>query len=471
MKLKKLLDNLEILNVEGPTGVNIKNITDNSINVKKDNLFVAINGLTVDGHDYVIEAIKNGAIVVVIERDIKINLKNKRVTIVKVKNSRKALAILAANFYNNPSNKLKLIGITGTNGKSTTCEFVYQLLKQSNIKVGLISTISIKYSDNKEYSGPHVTTPNPLVLHKLIAKMARNNCEYIILEMTSHGIDQHRTWGIGLEICAITNVTPEHLDYHKTFNQYLKTKAKIFEQSKKIILNRSYPSFNKLLKLVPEGIPLITVNVDKINIPTKFTRRLPGKYNKENAILANAVVTELLGSSNLAILSNIKVLKGRFEFIKCNKPFNIVVDFAHDTIALNNVLKVSRSITKNNLILVFGCAGLRDKLKRPKMGMIAIKLADKTIITAEDPRTEKLEDINMEIEVGAKKAGGIKNKDYYIIENRQDAINFAVNKLAKKGDLILITGKGHEKSMCFGNREYPWSEHGAIKKALRNSYK
>jgi len=432
MKLKKLLNNVKILEIQGSTDIEVVKITEDSRKVKKNNLFVAIEGLESDGHDYITNAIDNGAAALVTEKNLRLDKKKRNITIIKVRNSRKTLAILAANFYKNPAKKLRLVGITGTNGKTTTCEFTYQLLNRSGKKVGLITTISAKFEDNEEGTGLHITTPNTLVLHKLLAKMLKNNCEYVVIETTSHGIDQHRTWGLDFEICAITNITPEHLDYHKTFDNYLKTKAEIFKQSKNIVLNNSDPSLTQLKKLVPKNRPLTIVKTNKIKVPKAFEHKFPGEYNRENAMLAITIVTELLGNISLAPLSNIPNVRGRLEFIENDRLFNIVIDFAHDSVALKKVLGVCRSIVKNNLILVFGCAGLRDKSKRSKMGGLSIKLADKVVITAEDPRTERLEDINKKIELGAIKSGGIKDKDYFIIEDRQQAINFAINKLANQ---------------------------------------
>jgi len=467
MRLKNLLEGIEMEEIKGQTDVEINSITDDSRKVSKGSLFVVLKGINLDGHLYISDAIKNGAKAIVYQGkipEIKKNLKD--IVFIRVKDTRKALAILASNYYGNLHKKMKIVGITGTNGKTTTSELTYQLLKKLNKKAGLISTVSAKFSGAEIDTGYHVTTPDALDLHRIISEMYKKGCEYLIIETTSHGLDQHRGWGIDFEVGAITNITPEHLDYHKTFGRYLKTKAKIFSQSKKMVLNKFDPALNMLLESMPENLDYKIVDHTKLEFPRIFREKFPGQYNLENVSLAHAIVYALIGIDASNYFAELESIRGRFENVATGRNFGVIVDFASDAASLEKVLKVARGLTKNKLIVVFGCAGLRDRSKRPKMGNLAIKLADRTIITAEDPRTEVLKDIIEEIEAGAIKAGGEKGKDYFIIEDRQGAINFAINELARKGDLILITGKGHEKSMCFGTTEYSWSDQEAVKKAL-----
>ena len=468
MKLKDVLKGIEIKQVKGNLDKNVSSITNDSRNAANDGLFVAIKGVTVEGHLFIQSAINNGAEIVVYDKKVpEISKAPNDVTFVKVENSRKALAFIAANYYGNYHKKMKVIGITGTNGKTTTSELTYQLLKKLGKKVGLISTVSAKFSGDEIDTGYHVTTPDALNLHRLIHMMYENGCEYLIIETTSHGLDQHRTWGINFEVGAITNITPEHLDYHKTFKNYLDAKARIFRQSKKIILNKYDPSLRKLIKKVPKNLSYEIADYTELNFPVKFKAKFPGQYNLENASIAYNIVLCLTGDDILKNFSNLESVEGRMEKLETGRGFDVIIDFAHDAAALEKVLLVIRKTTKNNLILVFGCAGLRDSRKRSKMGYLAIKLADKTVITAEDPRTEKLEDINIQIESGVIRAGGHKSVDYFVIDDRQKAISFAINKLAENGDTVLITGKGHENSMCFGTTELPWSDRKAVRRALK----
>lgn len=466
MKLKSLLKGLAW---DGKINYLISTVVTDSRKAVKNSLFIAITGVNTDGHLYISDAIQNGVVAVVYEKD-NIDKKVNDVAYIKVVDARKAAAIIASNYYGNAHKKMKIIGITGTNGKTTTSEMVFQLLKKLGKRVGLISTVSAKFLESEIDTGYHVTTPDALSLHKIIAEMYKKGCEYLVIETTSHALDQHRTWGINFMMCAVTNVTPEHLDYHKTFNSYLSAKAKIFEQSKFVILNKFDPSLKELIKKLPEAMKYEVVDYKDLNFPRQFTKKFPGQYNLENGAIACAIVKKLTKIDALKHLVSLERVKGRMEVIRTGKDFSTIIDFAHDAASLEKVLNVARKLTKNRLILVFGCAGLRDKTKRPKMGYIAIKLADKTIVTAEDPRTEKLASIIKEIENGVIKAGGKISKDYFIIEDRQKAINFAISKLAEKGDLVLITGKGHEKSMCFGSKEYSWSDQHAVKKAIKSRF-
>lgn len=466
MNLKELLKNIPIENIYGIKDVKIENITNDSRNIEENTLFIAIKGVDIDGHTFIHSAVKN-KVKAVIYQDAKYKLDTKDTTFIEVKDSRKAYAIISSNYYGNTHKKMKIIGITGTNGKTTTSEITYQLLNKLGIRTGLISTVSAKFPDSNIDTGYHVTTPDALELHKIIRDMYRKGCKYVIIETTSHALDQHRTWGIEFEISAVTNITPEHLDYHRTLKKYLETKARIFKQSKKVILNKYDPSLKELLLHIPKDMRYVIADYKKLKFPKEFKNRFPGKYNLENGSIAYNLVYILTGRDTLLYLSTLKNVEGRMEYIKTKRNFNVIVDFAHDATALEKVLTVVRESTKNKSIVVFGCAGLRDTQKRSKMGEIATKIADIVVITAEDPRTENIEDINKEIEKGILKAGGIRNHTYHIINDRQEAIDFAINKLAKDGDTVLITGKGHEKSMCFGTTEYPWSDQEAVKRSIK----
>jgi len=467
MKLKKLLTNIKAEKITGRGDIDIISVKSDSREISKDCMFVAYKGTDTDGHLFIPEAIENGASAIVYQdENFETSKYSQRATFIKVDDSRKALALIASNYYNNVHKNIKLIGVTGTNGKTTTCELTYQLLRKLNKKTGLISTVSAKYSDKEIDTGYHVTTPDTLSLHKLLYEMYASGCEYVVIETTSHGLDQHRTWGLLFQVGVITNVTPEHLDYHKTFDKYLEAKARIFAQSKKILLNRYDPSVDKLVKYISPSANWRKVDYKKLKIPNTYKKQFPGQYNLENLGLAHAIVYEMTGLDTSKYFSELHSIEGRMETIKTNRGIQVIVDFAHDAVSLEKTLKTVRGFTTKNVIAVFGCAGLRDRQKRPKMGSVAIKLADKVVITSEDPRTERVEDIIREIENGAIDAGGRKGINYFIKKDRAEAINFAINTLAHTDDLVIVTGKGHEKSMCFGTTEIYWSDQDAVKKAL-----
>lgn len=337
------------------------------------------------------------------------------------------LAIMANILYGFPSRGLKVIGVTGTDGKTTTVHMIFEILKAAGKKVSTVSTISSP--------GLHVTSPDPFVVQKLIKEAVKEGSEYMVLEVTSHALDQYRFWGIKFEVGVITNITHEHLDYHKTFKNYYHSKLKLIKMAKIPVVYK-----RKKLKL-----------------------KIPGDYNIENASAAIAVTTALGIDQVLAkkVVENFTGLVGRMEEVKNKKGIKIIIDFAHTPNALEQALTTLQKNCRGKLIAVFGCAGGRDEGKRPLMGKIATKFARYVIVTAEDPRGE-LDKINKQITQGIKT--GV---DFLVINDRQEAIDFAINKLAKKGDTVGIFGKGHERSMNLdGKHEIPWSDREATLKAL-----
>lgn len=380
-------------------------------------------------------------------------------------------AFLALLFYRFPSRQLKIIGVTGTDGKTTTVNLIYDILKRSGLSVSMISTVSALIKEKEIDTGFHVTAPGPWHLQKLLKKMVEEKVEYLVLEVTSHGLDQFRFLGISYEVGVITNVTNEHLDYHKTYEHYLRTKAALFRKSKVAVLNKDDKSFEYLVEtLKGKGPKIVSYGIDKeADFTTKsfpFKTTLPGKYNQYNCLAAIAA-TMALGIKEETIRKSLAAFKGivgRMEEIDEGQNFKAVVDFAHTPNALEQTLKTLREglVKDRRLVVVFGAAGLRDKEKRPLMGKIAGKWADFSVVTAEDPRTERVEDICEQIVQGISEVGG----KFKVIYNRQEAINYAVKELARKGDTIVVCGKGHEKSMCYGKKEYPWSDQEAVKKAI-----
>lgn len=360
-------------------------------------------------------------------------------------------AILANFIYGFPSRKLFVIGITGTKGKTSVAHQIQHLLKTNNKKSTLISTISAP--------GLHVTTPSSLALQKLIKQAVDSRKKYLVLEVTSHALDQYRIWGIKFNLAIFTQITRDHLYYHQTLSQYRQAKAKLIRQAKFSLFNSQDLS-----------LKFLEIFAKKYKRPYQIYQTQDQNFVKQNQSAVKAIAKKI-GFNNQTALQAIKTftgIPGRVELVY-NKEFKVYIDFAHTSHSLEAVLKYLRPQTKKRLIAVFGCAGERDHTRR-KMGFVAGKLADFIIITAEDPRTESAKKICQEIAQWAKKAGAKQIKDFLIIPDRQQAINHAIS-LAKPGDVIGLFGKGHEKSMCFGKIEQPWSEHEAFKKALKSTQK
>lgn len=402
---------------------------------------------------------------------------------------KKLASVLLANIlYAIPARKLKIIGVTGTDGKTTTTNLIFSILKEEGKKVGLISTINADLGGWVADTGLHTTTPTPLTLQKLLRRMVNNGLEYAVLEVTSHGLDQYRVWGIPFIAAVLTNVTNEHLDYHRTFENYRGAKAKLFRKVPLSVLNFDDPSFDFFKKIVSGKIVSYSLNNSLADFSTHDTNlsvvgisfevfaegqseqissSLVGEYNVSNCLAAVALCRSLDISwpSIKKGISNLPQLAGRFESVTLKEAdFEAVVDFAHTPNALERMLKLSRTLVREGgkVLVVFGCAGLRDRQKRPVMGKIACQLADSVIITAEDPRTENLPSIISQIEQGCIAGGGVKDQNYWLIPDRRQAIRFALQK-ANKNDLIIISGKGHEQSMCFGKTEQPWDDREVVR--------
>lgn len=378
-------------------------------------------------------------------------------------------ASVAANIkYGFPGKKLKVIGVTGTDGKTTTVNMIYRILKEAGKKVSMISTINAVIAGKVHDTGFHVTSPNPYDLQRYLKMAVDHGDEFMVLEVTSHGLDQFRVWGVPFEIVVLTNITHEHLDYHKTFGHYLNTKLKIIKSAKKAVINIDDPYLMRSSKLMAQD-KLITFGLSQdaqFNLQSfSLKLNLPGNFNLYNA-LASAAVAVTLKIDKQTIkesLARIRGLNGRMEEVPNSKGMKIVIDFAHTPNALENALKTLRKSTKGRVISVFGCASQRDDTKRPKMGAISSNLADITVLTDEDPRYEDSHKIINEIVEGGQFKKGT---NLYVESNRQKAINLAL-QIAGVKDTVGIFGKGHEKSMNYRGRELPWSDKSAVLKALR----
>jgi len=386
-------------------------------------------------------------------------------------------AILANILYGFPSRKLKVIGITGTDGKTTTTHLIYHILKSAGKKVSMVSSVYAKVGGGEFDTGFHVTTPDIFPLQKLLSDSVKNGDEFFVLETTSHALYQNRTFGIHYEVGVLTNVTHEHLDMHHTLEEYTEIKSRLLKQAKYAVTNADDRSFLYIKNHVQQ---LITYSLKKDPRVLKDFDDLP-EFNKYN-YLAAFQVCKLLGIPGRTIISafqTFKLPKGRVEVI-ATKPFTAIIDFAHTPNGIDAILKEIKKRYvkngKNRLIHVFGSAGQRDRTKRPFMGEASGTYSDFVILTEEDHRDEDPKKIASEIAVGLEKKGfkegepdafGEETKNYIIIPNRKDAIKKAI-KIAKRNDVVIATGKGHETSLCRGNKEYPWDERGAFYDSLRS---
>lgn len=371
------------------------------------------------------------------------------------------VAVLANIIFDFPGKKLKVIGVTGTDGKTTTVYLIYHILNFSGFSASMVSSIAATIKDKEYDTGFHVTTPSPLALQKFLREAKKQGTDYFVLEVTSHALDQNRVWGIPFMIGVVTNITSEHLDYHKTYEEYLKTKKRLLRIAQTAVVNRDDQSYAYLSDLekekgsknwVPYGIYKNSINLTN----------LPGDFNKYNASAA-IEVCKLLGIEESKIAKAIKSFElplGRLDYIY-SKEFKVMIDFAHTPNAFLKLLSFLRPLVQGRIIHVFGSAGERDKSKRPVMGKIASDFANIIVLTAEDPRRESVDKIIAGIE------SGIKNPVVQILKipDRKKAISRAI-EIAKLGDLVLLTGKAHEKSMNYGHGEEPWDEYEEVQKSL-----
>ena len=363
--------------------------------------------------------------------------------------------------------------MTGTDGKTTTVNLIFHILREAGEKVSMISSMNAVIGPKKYDTGFHVTTPDPKDVQKFLRQAVDAGSKYFVLESTSHGLSQNRLFGCFFKVGVVTNVTHEHLDYHKTYKNYLQAKAKLFGRAELAVLNKDDEPF-KYLNEKLQNIKRVTYALkSKADFTPKsfpFKTPLLGEYNQYNCLAAIAATSSLKipAQQIKQTLASFRGVEGRMEEIKLGQDFRVIIDFAHTPNALENTLKTLKPLvaSRQSLIVVFGCAGLRDIQKRPKMGEIAAKYADLIVLTAEDPRTEDVNQIIDQIVQGCLGQGVKEGTTLFRIPDRGEAIKFAIQKLAKKGDIVVICGKGHEQSMCYGKKEYPWSDFKAVKKAL-----
>ena len=479
--LKDILYKVGIQSVVGTTDLPISSIAFDSREVKSDSLFVAQKGLIFDGHKFIEKAIEKGAKAIVCEV-LPVEF-IPSITYVKVDDSNIALAIAASNYYDNPSSKLKLIGVTGTNGKTTIATLLYRLFKKLNYKSGLLSTIKIMI-DDVEVKTTH-TTPDSLKLNSVLSQMVEEGVEYCFMEVSSHGIHQKRTAGLHFEGGIFTNLSHDHLDYHKTFAEYRDVKKIFFDQLPKtsfalvneddkngliMIQNTKAKKYTYALKTVADYKAKIIenqfdgllLNIDNQEVWSK----LIGNFNAYN-LLAIYAVADLLGQDKMKILriiSELENVDGRFQHAISKTGISAIVDYAHTPDALKNVLETIDAIRTHNeqVISVVGCGGDRDKSKRPKMGNIASILSTQVVFTSDNPRSEDPEKIIEEMEAGVLPEN---YKKTISITNRKQAIKTAC-KLADKGDIILVAGKGHETYQIIGNKRSDFDDFKIVNELL-----
>ncbi len=369
-----------------------------------------------------------------------------------------------------PAKKLYIIGVTGTDGKTTTCTLIYEILKAAGIKVGLLTTVAAVIGGEEIETGLHTTNPDPSLLQPILKKAAEKGITHMVLEVTSHGLDQNRVWGCNFQIGVLTNVTHEHLDYHGSFEKYREAKLKLFRNVKYAVLNRDDPSYDNFQFLISnfKSIPKIKIfKYTKTKIEN-ISPELAGDYNGHN-IAAAEMVCRILGINQGVIAKVIKEFRGvpgRREEVKAGQNFKVYVDFAHTPNALEAVLtQLKKELPKGKkLVAVFGATGERDKEKRPMMGEIAAKLADVMIITSDDIRSEDQDEIAAQIMSGIPETQ-LKDIKVFKENDRKKAIIMAI-KMAKAGDIVLLAGKGHEKTILLGKTEYPWSDAEVAKELL-----
>lgn len=458
MILKELLQNVKTISVLGDTQVKVASLVQDSRKVSLNDVFVAIEGEQFDGHQFIPQAIAGGAKVVVCR--LLPQVVEKEIVYVQVQNTSRAFALMAANFYGNPSEKLKLVGITGTNGKTTTTTLLYQLFKLLGYKVGLVSTIAI-YVDNQRYETKN-TTPDALTLNKYFDEMVQQGVTHCFMEVSSHAVVQHRIDGIVFAGGVFTNLTHDHLDYHQTFAAYRDAKKGFFDKLPKHSFalvnaddkNASVMHQNTRAKRVSYALKTLTDYhlhilenqisglVVRINGQELYTN-LIGEFNAYN-LLSVFAVADLLGEDELQVLVKMSLLHavaGRFQYVVSDENITAIVDYAHTPDALKNVLETIRSVSfKGKVITIVGCGGNRDRSKRPLMAQIAVQMSDVVILTSDNPRDENPLEILKEMEAGIPSN---QYKKYSVIADREHAIKTAC-QIATQGDVILVAGKGHE---------------------------
>lgn len=492
--MKSLIDiirTLEVTSIIGPQDVEITDITADSRAVTNSSLFIALDGATVDGHDYIDKAVAAGAVAVIVSKPVQVN---DDVCVITVKDTRAAMMVVVPSFFDYPANKMRMIGVTGTNGKTTTTHMIRHILKNQGHKVGVIGTVHIMIGDT---SYPiHNTTPDVVDLQHILHQMVEEGVTYCVMEVSSHALALGRVAGVEFDTAVFTNLTQDHLDFHKTFENYLAAKCKLFEQvsssnqhksNKGAVINIDDAYGERVVQKTKA--PTITysaqgkgtLNASDIQMSTKMSdytvqyngeiyrvsMNTTGLFNVYNTLAAiGACLQE--GISMEAIdtaLKTFSAVPGRFELIEEGQDFAVVVDYAHTPDGLENILQTAQSIKEKRIIVVFGCGGDRDATKRPIMGRIAATYGDIIYVTSDNPRTEDPIQIVKDVEVGVKEALR-DGTSYKVIVDRRDAINHAIGA-AKSGDIVIIAGKGHEDYQILKDQTIHFDDREEARRALK----
>lgn len=489
--LKDIISTLDVQQVQGDQNVSIQDITADSRAVKLNSLFIALDGATVDGHNYIDKAVDAGAVAVIVSKPVTVPAD---VCVITVDDTRQAMMVCVPYFFDYPANRMRMVGVTGTNGKTTTTHMIRHILKAQGFKVGVIGTVHIMIGDT---SYPiHNTTPDVVDLQHILDQMVQENVEYCVMEVSSHALALGRVSGVEFDTAVFTNLTQDHLDFHKTFENYLAAKCKLFEQvsapnqvkdNKGAVINidDSY-GYRVMEKTTAPTITYSTLgkgtlNASDVHMSTKNSQytvnykgesypvsmNTTGLFNVYNTLAAiGACLQE--GISMEAIDTALKTFSsvpGRFELIEEGQDFAVVVDYAHTPDGLQNILETAKAIKENRIIIVFGCGGDRDATKRPIMGRIAAEYGDKIYVTSDNPRTEDPVQIVKDVEVGVKEALR-EGTSYEVIVDRREAINHAIHD-AKAGDIVIIAGKGHENYQILKNETIHFDDREEARKALK----
>lgn len=490
MKVEDLLRGVYVIDYsEGAFDIEVNSIQYDSRKVERRDVFVCISGFKADGHDFIASAERQGASIIILENNAYLP---QNTPWIQVKNSRKALAIMAANFYNSPSRKFTLVGVTGTNGKTTTTNLIANIFEAQDKKIGLIGTIHNRIG--KEILPVKHTTPESPELQELFAQMVKKDIDFCTMEVSSHALELDRVYKSEFDIAVFTNLTQDHLDFHKDLDEYLRAKTKLFaslgkdarkENKKFAIINLDDPSSQFIMDQVsvpiitygvknkadvrateivvkPEGVSYLA-NFGGQKIPVNLN--LTGLFNVYNSLAALAVglVSGIQPEKIADALADIPGVPGRFETVKEGQDFAVVVDYAHTPDSLENVLRTARNITSGRTITVFGCGGDRDRTKRPLMGEAATRLSDICIVTSDNPRSEDSESIIDDIIPGIEKVLG--HKDYLRITDRAQAIYKAID-IAQTGDIVVIAGKGHENYQILKDQTIHFDDKEVAREAI-----
>lgn len=489
--LKDIISTLDVQQVQGDQNVSIQDITADSRAVKLNSLFIALDGATVDGHNYIDKAVAAGAVAVIVSKPVTVP---DDVCVITVSDTRQAMMVCVPYFFDYPANRMRMVGVTGTNGKTTTTHMIRHILKAQGHKVGVIGTVHIMIGDT---SYPiHNTTPDVVDLQHILHQMVQENVEYCVMEVSSHALALGRVSGVEFDTAVFTNLTQDHLDFHKTFENYLAAKCKLFEQvsasdqvkdNKGAVINIDDSYGHRVMEkttaptITYSTLGKGTLNASDVHMSTKNSQytvnykgesypvsmNTTGLFNVYNTLAAiGACLQE--GISMEAIDTALKTFSsvpGRFELIEEGQDFAVVVDYAHTPDGLQNILETAKAIKENRIIIVFGCGGDRDATKRPIMGRIAAEYGDKIYVTSDNPRIEDPVQIVKDVEVGVKEALR-DGTSYEVIVDRREAINHAIHD-AKAGDIVIIAGKGHENYQILKNETIHFDDREEARKALK----